>query len=308
MTYKIPFTITPVIHSYTQDIAYVLGMLAHEKKSGAWDYLCEEAAFQVALDCLSLEKNKLDGHQKHHKAQEIKVVLSTCNPAYARDFLVLRHAFMKESDRTAPGIWRQKDMSLLDITKENTYQVPQPYLIPDLLQDFFVFLKQEESVSWLLKSPLCLYEIERIQPFKDSNSSMAMLWFQIALRHTAPALAGHAFTKVIAKNRTQYQNVLQECLCKQDATALIEYCLKNVLLTVKEIHDNVALKASDCTSRIESARSFLKDQWFSRNEYRKIHTDISTATASRDLMLALKENMVHKQGEKNKSRYQFKTI
>jgi Fic family protein len=61
----------------------------------------------------------------------------------------------------------------------------------------------------------------------------------------------------------------------------------------------------DFRSRLELVRDALRDTWFTRKEYRAFHKNISTATASRDLIEGVKEKILSNKGEKNQVKYRF---
>ena len=59
--------------------------------------------------------------------------------------------------------------------------------------------------------------------------------------------------------------------------------------------------------RINLYKSIVKEEYFSRKDYLKNFREISSATASRDLSFAVENGIIEKYGDKNTTRYKYKT-
>lgn len=81
---------------------------------------------------------------------------------------------------------------------------------------------------------------------------------------------------------------------------VIDRCMDDCLLFYNEL---IHLK-----DRISAVMKIFERKTFSRKEYMKFHTDISTATASRYLAEAITKGILLKTGEGNRTVYRFVDI
>lgn len=68
-------------------------------------------------------------------------------------------------------------------------------------------------------------------------------------------------------------------------------------------NQNVNLTSQD---RITISKEEIGKQTFNRQDYMRYFKDISTATASRDLKLAVEDGILNKTGDKRTTSYKFK--
>ncbi len=66
---------------------------------------------------------------------------------------------------------------------------------------------------------------------------------------------------------------------------------------------NITLTNND---RIIHFKNIIGNQFFSRQDYLRAFKNISAATASRDLKVAVDEEIIEKQGDKRTTKYRFK--
>jgi Fic family protein len=105
--------------------------------------------------------------------------------------------------------------------------------------------------------------------------------------------------------KTNYYHVLAECDQEAESTKFIEYSLKKILQTLENYINSLSGKPMDANARLNFLKNKFNHNWFSRKEYNGFHQNISTATASRDLLYGVEQNILEKMREKNNTKYQF---
>lgn len=102
----------------------------------------------------------------------------------------------------------------------------------------------------------------------------------------------------LAKRRGEGQNETYSPQFRTSLLEVINVCMEeSVLFYEKLIHPK---------DRISTVRALFEGREFSRKEYMDYYRDISAPTASRDLIKAVKDGIIEKTGDKNKTRYRFR--
>lgn len=112
------------------------------------------------------------------------------------------------------------------------------------------------------------------------------------------------FETLISKNQKQYYQALSTSDKQGESTFFIEFMLKILSNSL----DELLTERSGPISSSERIRIFLASgiKEFTRKNYMTYFKTISSATASRDILFAVKENLVKKFGDKNKTIYKVK--
>ena len=93
---------------------------------------------------------------------------------------------------------------------------------------------------------------------------------------------------------------------KQGAsTAFIEFMLEIIKDALEELLkvQNISLTNND---RISNFKEIIGQKEFSRQDYLRAFKNISQATASRDLKIAVDEGLIEKHGDKRTTKYKYK--
>jgi len=182
---------------------------------------------------------------------------------------------------------------------------PPANRVPKLMADLFSFIKTKDSLPWLIKACVFHYELEFIHPFKDGNGRMGRLWQQLLLMKEDLVFEFIPVETIIKAKQHKYYSVLEKCDQLGNSTLFIEFSLKQILAALTAYTSSTISTINTPTARLDFVKDKLGFSWFSRKEYITLHKDISTATASRDLLLGIKTGKVITQGFKNQARYQF---
>lgn len=316
-----PFTITRKILSLSGEISRKLGLLEGLKIDPAPIKLRKSNQIKTIQASLSIEGNSLALDQiqsilegktvlaPHKDIIEVKNAielykdLSVLNPLSILSFKQA-HKILMANLIPSNGKYREKGIGIFK-GKEVAHVAPPAKRVPELMQDLFNFLKQGNECSWLIKACIFHYELEFIHPFADGNGRMGRLWQQLILMNEDPIFEYLSVESLIKKSQNEYYNVLAQCDQEAESTKFIEYSLQLISDVLDEHITTVSGTPMDTDTRLNYAKSKFKSIWFSRKDYIQVHKNISTATASRDLIHGVESMILEKVGDKNKTQYRF---
>ena len=197
------------------------------------------------------------------------------------------------------GRYRSKDVGIIHGAKV-AHIASQPGNVPTLMNQLLNYLKKDKDIS-LIKSCVFHYELEFIHPFEDGNGRMGRLWQTVILMKEYPVFEFIPFETLIRESQNEYYSALKKSDQEGKLTRFIEYML-NVI-------DNSLASAIEARSPNLTAEDRINyfieitDQEFSRKDYMAYYKSISTATASRDLLLGVELGIIKKKGTGNKTKY-----
>jgi len=323
MTYRPPYTITPKILKLSQDIWRELGMLSGAKLDQSPIKLRRQSRIQILQASLAIEGNTLSIEQVTHlfegkriigppkdilevkNAFEVYESITTFDSLSMNDLLKAHRIFMRD---LAPlyGQWRTGGVGVYK-GDSVVHIAPSAKMVPKLMRDLFEFINLDKDTPWLFKACIFHYELEFIHPFADGNGRMGRLWQQVLLMKEDPLFEYIPVEVLIKDNQERYYSVLSDCDNAGESTEFIEFSLEQILTSLKKYARMTSPTAKDSSSRLDYIRSKIKKEWFSRKEYMEILKNISSATASRDLNEGIEQGVLIRKGQKNQTKYQFKT-
>jgi len=185
-----------------------------------------------------------------------------------------------------------------------THIAPPGDVVKSLVKDLFDYLKKDKDLV-LIKSCVFHYEIEFIHPFMDGNGRIGRLWQTVILRQYSPVFEFLPIESLIKARQTEYYRILGESDNKGDSTGFIEFMIQIINESLEDLltNQNVNLSSQD---RITIFKEKNGKATFNRQDYLRHFKDISTATASRDLKLAVENGILNKTGDKRTTSYKFK--
>jgi len=227
--------------------------------------------------------------------------LKTYNSSSEKSYL-LAHKTLMNGLIDHPGKYRTQGVGIVKGSKVE-HLAPSHDNVPFLLKDLFNYLKGIDELP-LIKSCVFHYEMEFIHPFLDGNGRMGRLWQTLILMEEYPIFEFLPFETLISQKQKEYYKALSDSDKEGKSTKLIEYMLSVIDLSISELLDfkNRTLTQTD---RLEYFISLDHDT-FSRKDYMKVFKDISSATASRDLLKGLEDKIFEKEGEKSKTVYKVR--
>lgn len=249
-----------------------------------------------------LENKRVIGPEKDIievlNALEVYKTLNSFNYHSEKDFLKAHQILMK-SLIDKPGSYRTKSVGIVKGSKVEHLAPPYENL-PFLMKDLFGYLKDKTEIT-LIKSCVFHYEMEFIHPFMDGNGRMGRLWQTLILMREYPLFEFLPFETLISKNQEAYYKVLSTCDKEGKSTQFIVYMLQIIDFSLSELLENSIRKLNE-NERLEL---FVENKptEFTRKEYMKYFSEISSATASRDLKNGVEKRIIEKKGDKKTTVY-----
>ena len=172
-----------------------------------------------------------------------------------------------------------------------------------LMNDLIDYLKNDDDLL-LIKSCVFHYEFEFIHPFIDSNGRMGRLWQTKILKEYSPVFEFLPIEMLIKERQQDYYTALGKSDMQGSSTSFIEFMLEIINQALEDLLSTQNLSMSN-VDRIEAYREIADDNYFSRQDYLRHNKDISSATASRDLKVAVDKGLIKKTGDKRLTKYRY---
>ncbi len=184
---------------------------------------------------------------------------------------------------------------------ELKHMAPPAKLVKKHISNLLEYLRTDEHE--LIKSCVFHYEFEFIHPFSDGNGRLGRLWQTLILSEFHSLFIYLPIESLIRAKQQKYYATLAHCGRAGDSTLFIEFMLEIIYSSLKNLIKDSKATNSSVESRIEYAK--LKLKHFKRQDYLELFSNISTATASRDLAWAVKQKILSKSGRANQVKYKF---
>lgn len=249
-----------------------------------------------------LENKRVIGPEKDIlevlNALEVYNNLNSLKYQSEKDFLKAHKSLMKNLIENQ-GAYRKKGVGIVKGSKVE--HVAPPYEnVPFLMKELFEYLKDKSEIT-LIKSCVFHYEMEFIHPFMDGNGRMGRLWQTLILMSEYPLFEFLPFETLISKNQEEYYKVLSACDKEGKSTKFIVYMLQIIDTSLSELLQNSTKRLNE-SERLELFIENIKDE-FTRKDYMKHFSGLSTATASRDLKKGVENQIIKKSGDKKTTTY-----
>jgi len=228
--------------------------------------------------------------------------LDSFNPTSLTSFCKAHSMLMHELIDN-PGKIRTKPVGIIK-GSVITHVAPPGNIVKSLLTDLFDYLKKDKDLL-LIKSCVFHYETEFIHPFMDGNGRMGRLWQTVILKQYSPVFEFLPIESLIKARQLEYYKILGESDNQGNSTGFIEFMLQIISQSLVELltSQNVNLTSND---RIAIYKEKIGIDSFTRQDYMRHFKDISSATASRDLKVAVDKGILIKTGDKRTTQYRFK--
>lgn len=316
-----PYKLTPLIFKLALQIQQILGELKSVELVKPNLKLRKENKIKTVHHSLAIEGNSLTLNQITALLENKRVigpknqiteVLNALN--IYDDLLILNplkeselkkaHKILMKDLVPLPGHYRTKNVGILKGSYVG-HVAPQPKLVPTLMQDLFHYIIGKSDESFLIKACVFHYELEFIHPFEDGNGRIGRLWQQLLLIKHSDIFQYVSVESLIHKNQKKYYDVLEKCDRVGESTLFIEFSLNLIMEALTEFQSGYRPKTITTTERLDFALKTLSKSGFSRKDYLRLFSNISTATASRDLATAVEQKMITRTEKKSKSRYKI---
>ncbi|NQZ36384.1 MAG: Fic family protein [Crocinitomicaceae bacterium] len=317
---KPPYQITPQIIKLISSISEKIGQINAKFLDKPSPKLRKENRIKTIHSSLSIEGNTLTQDQITALLENKRVIgpikdvsevlnaikvydkLKSFDPYSSTSFLDAHKVLMNDLI-DQPGKYRTKGVGIVTGDKI-THMAPPADNVVYLMKDLFTYLKKSEEID-LIKSCVFHYEMEFIHPFEDGNGRMGRLWQTLILTQTHPVFEFIPFESLIHDTQHDYYAALSESDKTGSSTPFIFYMLNAI---DRSLFETLNFKSRTMTSedRITYFSEVSKAS-FTRKDYMMVFTDVSSATASRDLKLGVDLGIFLKEGDKKKTVYKLKT-
>lgn len=227
--------------------------------------------------------------------------LDEWNP-HSFDSFCEAHGILMNGLIDSAGKLRNKAVGIVK-GSELAHIAPPSEMLRPLLNDLFDYLKNDDDLV-LIKSCVFHYEMEFIHPFIDGNGRMGRLWQTLILKDAHPVFEFLPTETLIRERQEQYYEALRQSDRSGESTVFIEFMLGIIHESLQELLKHQPMSLSN-VDRIALFKTIVESAYFTRKEYLKHFQAISSATASRDLRLAVEKGILEKTGDKNTTRYRY---
>lgn len=315
---KPPYEITARILNLISSISIKIGEVNANYLNKQSPQLRKQNKIKTVHSSLSIEGNTLTEDQVSAIVENKRVVgpqkdiievinamkvyesLNSFKPYSIKSFLEA-HKILMSGLVDKAGSYRKQSVGI--VKGEKLAHVAPPFEnVPYLMNNLFEYLKSKDELT-LIKSCVFHYKMEFIHPFIDGNGRMGRLWQTLLLVQEFPVFEFLPFETLINTTQVDYYKALSVSDKSGQSTQFIEYMLDVIDKSLSELLNYNNRTMTDI-QRLEYFIQLNKSA-FSRKEYMNIFKDISTATASRDLLKGTELKMIEKIGDKNKTRYRL---
>lgn len=321
MSYSPPFNITPAVMQLSERISYEVGRLSGEKSIFPSVKLRRSNQIKTIQASLAIEGNTLSikqvtdilegksvlGPQKDilevKNAIDVYSQLRELSPLN-HDHLLKAHRILMKGLVERSGEFRTEPVGIYKDGRI-AHLAPPADRVEHLVLDLLRYLQNETNVSWLIKSCVFHYEFEFIHPFIDGNGRMGRLWQQLLLMKHHDIFEYVSVEEIVRNNQADYYSALGASDKAGESTEFIEFMLSTILESLKSYREESVSGLKSAGDRLLYAKQLLKEVEFSRQEYMEIHSNISQATASRDLKYGLEQKILSAKGNHNKTQYRY---
>ncbi len=317
---KPPFQATSKIIDLVQNISLILGSLSYNSFKTHSDIKLRKAnsiksiksSLAIEGNSLSLEQvsDILNGHKiiaPKKDIIEIKNAISVYEifeqlDALNIEDLLKSHELMMNNLVENAGNFRNTSVGILK-GKEVVHIAPPHKDVSGLMANLFSYLKNAED-SLLIKSCVFHYEFEFIHPFSDGNGRIGRLWQQLILSILHPIFKIVCIEELLEKYQSEYYEALKNSDLSGSSEFFAEFMLEIILQALQQLKSKIGINIpNNFVDRLYYAKNFIDN--FKRSEYMQLMPELSTATASRDLINGVKNGILEKSNSKNQTIYFF---
>jgi len=317
---KPPYTLTPTILHLITSISEKIGAIKAEYLQHPRAELRKANRIKTIQASLEIEGNTLSVEQVTDLLNERRVLapvkdilevknairvyteLDKLKPYSLPSFLSAHKTLMKGLIPSA-GKFRTKGAGIVK-GEALAHLAPPARLVASLMKDLFSYVKNDPDPI-LIKSCVFHYEMEFIHPFTDGNGRMGRLWQTVLLSQYSPLFAYLPIETLIKQKQRNYYRALNRSDAAGESTLFLEFMLETIDAALSDLLSDrrTPITAED---RLFTYRQLNNHTPFSRKDYLDEFKSISTATASRDLQLAVEKKWLIRKGEKRMAKYEFR--
>lgn len=265
--YQPPYTITPLILNLIAEICECIGHYFIKSEDAVKPRLRRANRIRTIHASLAIENNALtleqvtsviDGKRVLGLPREIQEIrnayaayecLERWRPAILNDLLEA-HKILMLGLADFPGAFRTGGVGVFR-GKETAFMAPPANRVHLLIHDLLNWLQNTQEHA-LITGCVFHYEFEFIHPFSDGNGRLGRLWQTLILNKWKKIFAYIPVESIVQNRQEEYYHFLGECDHQGESTSFIEFMLKALLESIREISgsDPVSVQVSDQVIRL----------------------------------------------------------
>jgi Fic family protein len=316
-----PFTINSKIIEYIQSIFLILGNINYNSFKVHSDIRLRKANnIKSVKSSLAIEGNSLSLEQVNEVLNGRKVIaprkdivelknaisvyeLFDTFEAFNMEDLLKAHQLMMKNLAEDAGDFRNTGVGIFK-GRKIIHLAPSHKDVSGLIANLFAYLKESDD-SLLIKSCIFHYEFEFIHPFSDGNGRMGRLWQQLILSKLHSIFKIVCIEELLEKFQIEYYDALHSSDQAGNSETFVEFMLSIILQSLEQVKSEIEISIpNNFKDRLYYAKNFIDN--FKRAEYLALIPNISTSTASRDLINGVKNGILEKINSRNQTIYIFK--
>jgi Fic family protein len=321
VAYRPPFEVTPRVVASVAAIERLLGRFEGLQRPAPTPKLRRNLAVRTVQATLAIEGEAisreqitamLDGKRVRGTPREL-LAAKNAVAAYERAAsfrpereadLLRAHGLLMTGLIPDAGRYRKGNVGVVAGSRI-AHVAPQAKRVATLVQQLLSFVRDDRDTHPIVKSALVHYELEFIHPFSDGNGRIGRLWQHVMLTRFDQAFNHVPVETVVRERQADYYNALASSDRSGTATPFVELSLETIHTALQTFLVELRPVRPSAAERLERARSHFGRGTFSRQDYIVLMQPISTATASRDLALAVREGLATREGDKATATYRF---
>lgn len=194
--------------------------------------------------------------QEVKNAYQAYEMIKEFNPYEIND-LLKAHKILTNLTIEDNGRFRNHAEGVFDGNKV-IFVAPPADLVPQLMNDLFYWLKDDNSVPLLIKSCVFHYEFVFIHPFSDGNGRTVRLWQNILLTKWNSIFEYIPIESRIQKYQKEYYDSISICHKNGDSNVFIEFMLKMIDETLEEVLNNIKSESRNISNQVNKLLEIME--------------------------------------------------
>ena len=271
---KPPFELTNLMMNYVISITEKVGSINSFESLKRMPTLRKNNRIKSIYSSLAIEANSLsinsvkdvlDGKtvigplkeiQEDKKAYKAYDLIDTYDPYNLKD-LLHAHKLLTDLIIEDSGRFRNHGEGVFDGEKV-IFIAPSENMVPQLMENLFIWLKEDNETHLLIKSCVFHYEFVFIHPFSDGNGRMARLWQNVLLNKWNPLFKYVPIESYIQKYQSEYYQTINQCNKNGNSTLFIEFMLKIIDETLDEVLNNTKKETRNISDQVNKLLDIME--------------------------------------------------
>lgn len=176
---------------------------------------------------------------------------------YSESDLLKAHGILTFLTIKESGKYRNSAEGVFDGNRV-IFIAPPADLVPQLMQDLFNWLKNDNEVPLLIKSCIFHYQFVFIHPFVDGNGRTVRLWQNVLLTDWNPIFEYIPIESRIQKYQNEYYDAISTCHKNGNSNLFIEFMLKMIDETLDDVFMSVKKESMNISNQVNKLLEIME--------------------------------------------------